>query len=558
MHMKKKIILLQLLLIAVIAVAMMAGCKKNKYTLSTTEDVNITGFIDKSPDSFSLFREILEVTGSSSFLNAYGDYTCFVVTNQGVKRWMDSVGVTSIPAANLNTLKDLVRFHLLNDTVSTGQFTDGKLATPTMYGQYLVTGAAFINGISSYTVNRQASMLRSNIKVGNGIIHVIDRMLTPAARTIAQQLEANPDYSVFVQAMKETGYYTMLNTVDADTSKRWLTVIAETNKALADSGYHTYAALKAKYSQTGNPANPKDSLHMYMAYHIMSGLYFLGDIINFSTQLTLLPEEVMSIKLENQNIVLNENEFNGVLEKGVLLDRPTSDNSATNGVWHTATGHTMAKYRKPTAVYWDVAMFPEIMNQPAYFRKAYLAFNRPTAADRPVASIDWEYNTNTPSINYEYGGTGTLNIYNVFWDHISFHFGNNRAKWIEFTSPPIIKGKYKVWICYVAQNSVGADVLINGVPMQRSINFNEYMPAGTPEERESIGWKNYTTAANPNRHNGRLVGIVDILTTGKQVVRFQYNGTGGQICRLDMIHFIPVEENQIYPRFGVDGAPSWQ
>src|SRR5690606_34629185 len=135
----------------------------------------------------------------------------------------------------------------------------------------------------------------------------------PAAKTIAQEIEANSDYSVFTQAMKETGYYDLLNKVDADTSKRWMTVIAESNQALSDSGYASYAALKAKYSQTGNPANPNDSLHMYMAYHIMNGLYFLGDIINYSAQLTLLPEEVITIKHENQQVVLNEMEFNGNL-----------------------------------------------------------------------------------------------------------------------------------------------------------------------------------------------------------------------------------------------------
>ncbi|WP_346238717.1 fasciclin domain-containing protein [Niabella insulamsoli] len=551
--MKKKLLIVHFAAFFALACWMLFGCKKPDYNVSTTDDVNITGFIDARLDSFSLFKEVLEVTGSASFLNAYGAYTCFVVTNDGVQRWMDSVGVSSIAAADVNMLKNLVRFHLLEDTLTTGSFTDGKLPTPTMYGQYLITGVNFVNGVSSYTVNRQASIVRSNLRVGNGVIHVIDRMLTPAARTIAQELEANPDYSIFVQAMKETGFYDTLNKVETDTSKLWKTVIAESNQALADSGYATYAALKAKYSQTGNPQNPDDSLHMYVAYHIIDGLYFLGDIINYQTQLTLLPEEVISVKLNNQDILLNENEFNGVLEAGVKVLRPQSDNSATNGVWHSVNAHTMAKFRQPTALYWDVAMFPEIMNQPAYYGKAFYSFVRASAADHPIASIDWEWMASSDDLEYNYGGTGTLNVYNVNWDHIALHFGNNRGKWWELKSPPLIKGRYKVWICYIAQNSVGADVFVNGIQMARPINFGEYMPAGTPEERESIGWKNYVTASNPNRHNSRLVGIVDITTTGSQTVRFQHNGSGGQICRLDMIHFIPVDDNQILPRFDREG-----
>src|SRR5690606_3446592 len=220
------------------------------------------------------------------------------------------------------------------------------------------------------------------------------------------------EFSIFVQAMKETGYYDKLNTIDADTSKRWMTVIAESNQALADSGIVSYAALKAKYSQTGNPLNHSDSLHMYMAYHIVEGLYFLGDIINYNAQLTLMPEEVITIKHENQEIVLNEMEFNGVLEKGVTLVRPSSDNPATNGVWHSVSGHTVAKYRKPQALYWDVAMFPEIMNQPAYYQRAFYSFVRATAEDHPIASIDWEFLASSDDLEYNYGGTGTLNVYN--------------------------------------------------------------------------------------------------------------------------------------------------
>lgn len=562
MRMNNKIKTLQLIILVTVVVVTVISCKKTQYDLATTTDRNITGFISERPDTFSLFKEILDLTGTASFLDAYGAYTIFAVTNDGVQKWMQSAGVASLASADINVLKNLVRFHLLQDTINTSLFTDGKLKTATMYGQYLITGADFVNGVTSYSVNRQANIVRSNIRLGNGILHIIDNMLTPAARTLAQELEANPDYTIFVQALKETGYYNYLNTVDQDTSKLWKTVIAESNQALADSGYTSYAALKAKYSQTGNPTNPKDSLNMYVAYHIMNGLYFLGDIINYSAQLTLLPEEVITIKHENQQVVLNEMEFNGVLEKGVKLERSLSDNSATNGVWHSSTGHTMAKYRKPTALYWDVAMFPELMSQPAYFRRASFYFARPTAADKPIASIDWHWNSAAQGIQYFYGGTGTPDNYNVNRDRIALNFGGPaRATWAEFKTPTIIKGRYKVWVCYIAQNTSIANVFVNGIPMLRQVDFGNTggrMPAGTMAERESIGWKNYVTANSPDRHNSRLVGIVDIVTTGTQVVRFEsVSGTANNALQLDMIHFIPVDENQLLPRFAPDGSMSY-
>src|SRR5438105_13189383 len=118
----------------------MPRCKKINYTMTTTSDVNIVGYLEKYPDSFSLFKQILDRTETSAFLNAYGAYTCFAPTNSGVKTWLAKMGAANVESADLNTLKDMVKFHLLTDTITTGSFKDGKLPVPTMFGQYLVTG----------------------------------------------------------------------------------------------------------------------------------------------------------------------------------------------------------------------------------------------------------------------------------------------------------------------------------------------------------------------------------------------------------------------------------
>ncbi|HRG93527.1 MAG TPA: fasciclin domain-containing protein, partial [Chitinophagaceae bacterium] len=274
--MKKGYLSLFLLTFTALVVLGVLSCKKTEIVETTTADVNIVGYLDKQPDSFSLFRQILDRTETSSFLNAYGAYTCFAPTNSGVRRYLTIIGASSVETADLNTLKDMVRLHLLEDTIYTGSFTDGKLPVITMYGQYLVTSVENAGGTSTYVVNRQAAITKSNVKTGNGIIHVIDNVLLPATKTIAQQLADKPEYSIFVQALQATGFYTRLNTVSSNPADRWLTVFAESNQALADSGITSFAQLSAKYSQTGNPLNSNDSLNMYVAYHISGGLKFLG------------------------------------------------------------------------------------------------------------------------------------------------------------------------------------------------------------------------------------------------------------------------------------------
>ncbi|WP_207495861.1 fasciclin domain-containing protein [Aridibaculum aurantiacum] len=537
------------------SVAFLSSCKKEDLKMTTTDDVNVVGYLKKNLDSFSLFKEILDRTETSAFLDAYGAYTVFAPTNHGVKTFLASINAPSVEAADINVLKEIVKFHILEDTVNTASFTDGKLPVPTMHGQFLITGVSNDGGFSSYIVNRQANVLRTNVRVGNGLIHVTNNVLVPAKTTIAKQLEDNPEYSIFVEALKATGHFTLLNTVNPDTSKRWKTVIAETNRALSDSGINSYAALRAKYSNTGNPANPLDSLNLYVAYHIIDGIKFLGDIINQPSHLTLQPQEVITVQLINQEVILNTAEFNGVVEPGVLLVRSKSDNSATNGVWHTANAHFAAKFRKPTAVYWDLAKFPEIMRMTAIYGRGTHTFYKNSAADRPIKDIDWEWKGEN-YLRYEYGTTSTLHNFAVFNDILTIPLGapsnNNRATWIEFTTPPIIKGRYKVWICYRNRNAVTLNVRVNGELMQRPVNLGQGVPAGTDAELESLGWKRYTTGGS---FAGRLVGTVDLQTTQRHSLRFEAISGSNRDLHFDMVHFIPVDDHQYLPRFRPDGTP---
>lgn len=559
--MSRKIIVSVLAFMMVAGFVTMNACKKIELVETTTADVNIVGWLDKQPDSFSLFRQILERTGTAPFLNAYGAYTCFAPVNSGVKTYLTKIGAASVDAADLNTLKDMVRLHLLEDTVYTNSFTDGKLPVITMFGQFLVTSVANVSGASSYLINRQALVRNSNIRTGNGIIHVIDQVMTPAVKTIAQQLEANANYSVFVQAMKETGYFDKLNVVDPNPANRWITVLAESNKALADNGFANYASLKAKYSKTGNPKLANDSLNMYVAYHITPGLKFLGDIITQTTHETQLPQEVISIKLIEQDILINEDEFNGVVEKGVRINRPGSDNAATNGVWHEAAGHYMVKYRKPTALFWDVSAFEEIKKLPAFYKKANYNFTRATEADKPIKDHYWGWGSlaGTNVLSYIYSTSGSITNYACNNDVNMLPLGlPSRPVWWEMKTPPVIKGKYKVWICYRAQKQSSSSnqlcqVEVNGVLMQRTMNFTENRPAGTDAELEAIGWKRYIENTS-NVFAGRQVGVIEFKTTQQQTIRITPLVGTQNNNNLDMIHFIPIDENQILPRFRPDGS----
>lgn len=557
--MKRVLINPTIVLFFITVIILSGGCSKIEIKTNTTDDVNMVGYLDKHLDSFSLFRQILTRTNTADYLNAYGNYTLFAVTNSGVKKWLAARGAANIDAVAVDVLNDLVRFHLVEDTLSTSSFTDGKMAKPTMFGQYLITSVVYQNGESKHLINRNGYITQSNIRVGNGYIHAIDNVLKPATLSLAKQLEADSKYSIFLEAVKETGYYGLLDSINTkDSAMRWITLLAESNAALADSGITTYAQLRSRYSNSGNPAILSDTLNLYVRYHIIPSLKFLADLAISTSQETLAPQEVVSVKLIGQDVYVNDDIFNGAHEPGILLQRPFSDLQATNGVLHDAKSHFAIKYRIPSAVYWDVSAFDEIVKLPAYYGKASYTFIKATDADRPIKDIDWMF-SNGKNLQYFFSKTDGRTSSACNYDLNIMELGPSaRPRWVDYRTPAIIKGRYKVWICYRQQkgssnSTLPCNVYINGNLMTRSFAFTDTRPGGNDGELEAINYKRYTETT-ANSYVGRCVGIVDIPTTARHMLRIEAISGGNSTNNLDMVHFIPINQNQYLPRFKPDGT----
>ncbi|MBC7947709.1 MAG: fasciclin domain-containing protein [Chitinophagaceae bacterium] len=544
------------------------SCKKVAIVTSTTDVVNIYDYLKQHPDQYSSLVKIVDKSGYAGFLNAYGSYTLFAPTNDAVQLYLTEINKT-IDQVTEDEAKNIVKFHLMEDTITTAAFKDGKLPLVTMYGQYLITSITNSGGVSSFNVNRQALVVTGNILTGNGFIHSIDHVLKPASKSVAQLISDNPAFSIFKQALVETGLYDTLNTINlTNPSRRWLTVLAETNQALADSGITSYNALKARYSNTGNPRNPLDSLYIYVAYHIIPDARYLADIVSATSHLSLQPLEVLASSLDGERVLINDIDFNGVHEIGVELQRSTSDISATNGVLHTALAHFSPKVRLPTAVYWDVADFPEVRKLPAIFRRASFTF-----AAGSIADITWEKSDAPNDLRYNFSPLNSTNFHVAFLDNLILRLGATGARnfWYQFRTPIIVKGKYKVWVCYRTQKGSGSigqpggsfnpvQVTINNQVMSRPVTFTDQRPNLSDGEMEALGWKRYTVRTEQYM-TGKFVGIVDITTTDRHLLRLQSlaaAGTGQDVNNLDMIHFIPVDQHQYLPRFDRDGTKVFQ
>jgi len=138
-------------------------CRKYEYKEFTSDDRLIGQLLEENPD-FTLFAEMLEYSGNLSFLNAYGTYTCFAPTNAAIGSFLSSKGLTSVDQIDADELQGIVRYHIIKDTLGSTAFNDGKLKTPTMYGQYLTVGTYFEGGTAIKKINKQIERASGAIK----------------------------------------------------------------------------------------------------------------------------------------------------------------------------------------------------------------------------------------------------------------------------------------------------------------------------------------------------------------------------------------------------------
>jgi uncharacterized surface protein with fasciclin (FAS1) repeats len=562
------------MLMIVSGIMLMAGlnsCKQDHLTLTTTSTVNMYSYLQQNPDTYSLFQQIVDKAGYASFLNTYGTYTLFAPTNDGVKAYLKATGKASVDVIDAATAKGLVSIALIADTLSSQYFTDGKLRTPTTIGQYLITGNTTVGGVSSTVINKQANLVKANIKVGNGLIHSIDNVLVPAVLTMAQIIEANPKYSIFTAALKATGFYDTLNVAVAsnpNVSRKYLTVIAQTDSVFKAAGFNDYNALKARYSTKSDPKNHADSLWLFMGYHIWPELSYLSDIAILPSHSSLAPLEITTSQLVGQNVLLNNDTFNGVLEPGQQIYRPTSDVSATNGVIHNVLKNYTIKIRFPAPVYFDVCVQPEILKTPGLYRGSAKnqQFNPGTLAGVTTTGsanyyVNYQSQTlplSTSTSDYYYNGD-YMNI-GVRW-----RTGSNGANTLEYVTPVIVKGTYKIWVDYKRQGSGQVTpVFFDGVSLPNTFNNVDPLNGNeTDAQAESRGFKSYSDSpvttnlgSAYNGHVGRLLGIVNIKTTDRHKIKFVATAGSGdaRVLLLDVIEFRPVDMDQVHPRLGRDGS----
>ena len=199
-----------LALLAVIAFAA-AGCNdadipENYY--SSTK-VTAAGYLGGNTEEFSEFISILKRANYYTLLSTYGEFTLFAPNNDAVNAYLAENGYSSIDDIPQNTIDTLARTHIIKKgAYFTTDVSDGALPEMNMIDRYIVLSSdsdvTNDNALVFY-VNKKARIVAKDDSVTNGVVHVINNVLTASNLFLPDLIEADTTATLFAKALRLTG-----------------------------------------------------------------------------------------------------------------------------------------------------------------------------------------------------------------------------------------------------------------------------------------------------------------------------------------------------------------
>ena len=550
----------------------------------TTEQQMIDEYM---ADNMGEFLKIVDKSDYRGMLHAYGAYTCLAPTDNAVRKYLEENRI-DIEQLSTEEANECVGYHVINDTITSSRFQDGKMPTANIRDYFLTTQTkSDENGNVYVEVDRNARLLTKDVILGNGILHVVDAVLKKPELTLREQVAALPmeRYSLFIDLFAE--YEDYLNSVmTADTC---YTVYVQSNETFNSEGIYNKSELVTRLKQNTPGVNDTELLvRNFLAYHVGTGRQYVVDLMGGSAVMTKVENQVIACIIDGQKIVLNR--FNSIAgyEPGIELMRDSeyADRTCADGVLQEVDGMLEIKERAPYRVNFDVCTLPEIKASASYLKEEKKFERGQLTQD---IKIEYGRGSSTASITYKVGQVLDKTkpkldqkMQCVNGDYLTFRMSKKEMiTAVEFTLPLLIEGTYKVWLCYrhtdgskvgptlkttFKQEGQDDQVLDKIITVQR-VSAISYVkgPDGKDKTDErgvkmvdhaametNYGWKQYTYHPH-NYMNSNLLGVIKVFSSGRHVLRFDLEKDDKVGIMLDMIQFIPTTEDQVWPMLDMTG-----
>jgi uncharacterized surface protein with fasciclin (FAS1) repeats len=218
---------------------------------------------------------------------------------------------------------DILLFHVVEgaltstDVAGALEGAGGALSVPTLQGQYIDVAQTPM-GI---TING-ANLVTVDITAANGIIHVIDAVILPETRTIAEivvdlaSMEEGAEFTALLAAVQAADPAVLEALSDAEAE---LTVFAPTDAAFAALGEETLTAVLAD----------AELVTSILLYHVLEGVTHSDELLALLADAEMMTLEVPMLSGQSVTFTMNED--------GVFINDAQiimTDVDAANGVIH--------------------------------------------------------------------------------------------------------------------------------------------------------------------------------------------------------------------------------
>ncbi len=230
------------------------------FTACNDDDDNPQSIVDlaQGNTNLSILVDALVRADLVTTLEGAGPFTVLAPTNAAFTTLLNDLGATSLNDIPVDVLRNILLNHVISGDVRSGALTTGYVST-------LATGpgnnpiSLFVDVSSGVKFNGSANVTTADLVGANGVVHVIDKVLT--IPTVVNTALNNPNFSILVSALTRGDLgvdYVSLLSGDGP-----FTVFAPTNDA--------FVALLAELGAASLNDIPANTLNAVLQYHVVAG-----------------------------------------------------------------------------------------------------------------------------------------------------------------------------------------------------------------------------------------------------------------------------------------------
>ena len=206
-------------------------------------------------------------------------------------------------------LTTVLTYHVLPSRVASSAIPFGKGIT-TVQGSILKIDSVAGSVVITDGRNRTSKVVTPDVAASNGVVHIVDKVILPANRTIVQTAQALPQFSILVEAVVAANLATTLSGTGP------FTVFAPTDTAFANLLTELGVTKAALLANTA-------LLTKVLTYHVVSGRVLKAEV-PLNTAIVTVQGDTLSV---GSNLAITD-------QRGRTSNITGTDLLTSNGVIH--------------------------------------------------------------------------------------------------------------------------------------------------------------------------------------------------------------------------------